>query len=114
MKIAIYVLLGISLFFAVAGVVGLIRLKDTLSRMQSATNISTLGILGVIIAGILYSVFILKDSAMAVKLGVLGAFYLLTSPITGHALGRAAYASKAVTEKDLTEDQLKEDLEDEA
>ena len=39
MMTAIYILLGISLFFAVAGVVGLIRLKDTLSRMQSATNI---------------------------------------------------------------------------
>ncbi len=109
---AIYALLGISLFFAIAGVVGMLRLKDTLSRMQSATNISTLGILGVIIAGILYTIFILKDSAMAVKLGVLGAFYLLTSPITGHALGRAAYASKAVTGKDLKVDQLKEDLED--
>ncbi len=109
----IFALVGISLFFALAGVVGLIRLPDVLSRMQSSTNITTLGILGVIIAGILYSVFFLHDTAMAVKLGVLGAFYLLTGPITGHALGRAAYASKAVKPQDLTCDQLKEDLEDE-
>ena len=113
MMYVIFALVGISLFFALAGTVGLIRLPDVLSRMQSSTNITTLGILGVIIAGILYSVFSLHDTAMAVKLGVLGAFYLLTSPITGHALGRAAYASKAVKPEDLTCDQLKEDLEDE-
>ena len=104
MMIVVYALIGISLFFALAGVVGM---------MQSSTNITTLGILGVIIAGILYSVFSLHDTAMAIKLGVLGAFYLITSPITGHALGRAAYASKAVKPEDLNCDQLKEDLEDE-
>ena len=108
----IYVLLGISLFFAFAGTVGLIRLPDTLSRMQASTNISTLGILGVIIAGIIYSLVQLHDTAMAVKLGVLGGFYLLSTPITGHALGRAAYASKAVRKEDLECDQLEEDLED--
>ena len=49
----IYVLIGISLFFAFAGVVGLLRMPDAFCRMQSSTNISTLGVLGVIIAGIL-------------------------------------------------------------
>jgi len=112
MMIAIYILIGISVFFAFAGVTGMIRMPDVLSRLQSSTNITTLGILGVIVGGILYSIFYLKDSAMAIKLGVLGGFYLLTGPISGHALGRAAYASKAVGPEDLNCDQLKEDLED--
>ena len=108
----VYVLLGLGLFFSLAGVLGLIRMPDVLSRMQSSTNISTLGILGVIAGGIVYSIFALKDPAMTIKLAVLGGFYILTAPITGHALGKAAYASRAVKPEELAVDQLKEDLED--
>lgn len=108
----VYVLLALGLFFSIAGVTGMIRMPDVLSRMQSSTNVATLGILGVILGGIIYTIFILKDYSMTIKLVVLGGFYLLTAPITGHALGRAAYVSKAVKAEDLAVDQLKEDLED--
>ena len=32
-------------FFALAGAVGIVRMPDTFSRMQSSTNITTLGVL---------------------------------------------------------------------
>ena len=108
----IYALIGLSLLFASAGVTGLIRMPDALCRMQSSTNIATLGVLGVIIGGILYAIFFLKDTAMAVKLGVLGVFYIVTNPISGHALAKAAYAHKVKLTETTVCDQLKEDLED--
>ena len=45
MRYVIDALIVISLFFALAGVVGMLRMPDTFSRMQSATNITTLGVL---------------------------------------------------------------------
>ena len=48
MRIVIDIFIGISVFFAFAGVVGMLRMPDAFCRMQSSTNISTLGVLGVI------------------------------------------------------------------
>ena len=54
------VLILISLFFAFAGVVGILRMPDAFCRMQSSTNITTMGMVGVIVAGILYSLLNLR------------------------------------------------------
>lgn len=91
MRIAVDILIGISLFFAFAGTVGLLRMPDTFSRLQSSTNIATLGLLGVIIGGIVYSIGQYADFTMAVKLAILGVFYIITNPISGHSLTKAAY-----------------------
>ncbi len=113
MRIVIDILIGISILFAIAGVVGMIRMPDTYTRMQSSTNIMTFGVLGVLIAGILYSILYLNDISMAIKLGVLIVFYLITSPIASHAIARAAYRSKTPKSEQTMVDQYGEDLEDE-
>ena len=113
MRIVIDVLIIISILFALAGVVGILRMPDAFTRMQSSTNVSTLGILGVLIAGILYSIIYLHDVGMAVKLGALILFYFVTSPIGGHAIARAAYRSKAKPCDKTVCDKYGEDLEDE-
>ena len=64
MRYVIDALIVISLFFAFAGVVGIIRMPDSFTRMQSSTNISTLGVLGVILGGVLYSACVLHDGGM--------------------------------------------------
>lgn len=110
MRIAIDIFIGISVFFAFAGVVGMIRMPDAFSRMQSSTNISTLGVLGVIIGGILHSVFILGDSAFAIKIAVMGVFYIVTGPIAGHAIAKGAYRHGVRPEKKMTVDKYGEDL----
>lgn len=112
MRIVIDILIAGSLIFALAGVVGMLRMPDSFSRMQSSTNISTFGILGVIIGGLLYSIFILHNGEMAVKLAVLGVFYLITTPISGHAIAKGAYWHGVRPKKKMTCDQLEEDLED--
>ncbi len=113
MRIAIDILVVISLIFALAGVVGMLRMPDTFCRMQSSTNIATLGVLGVIIGGILYSAFYLGDAGMAVKLAAMGLFYIITNPIAGHAIAKGAYKHGVRPDKDLVIDKYGEDLEDE-
>lgn len=109
----VFAFIGVSLLFALTGVVGLIRFKDSYSRMQVSTCISTLGVLGVIIGGIIYSIGWLNDTSMAVKLGVMGLFYIVTSPISGHAIAKAAYKRGVRPEEKFECDKYGEDLEDE-
>lgn len=102
-----------SIFFAFAGVVGMLRMPDAFCRMQSSTNIATFGVLGVILAGILYAIFILHNGGMAVKLLVMGIFYIITNPIAGHAICRGAYKHGVRPEKPMTVDKYGEDLVEE-
>ncbi len=112
MRIAIDILIVFSLFFAVAGVIGMLRMPDSFSRMQASTCISTLGILGVIAGAFLYSLFILHDNSMAIKLIVMGAFYIVTAPIAGHAIAKGAYRHGVRPEKKMVVDDYAEDLEE--
>ena len=113
MRIVIDILICLSILFAFAGVVGMIRMPDSFMRMHSSTNITTFGVLGVLIGGILYSVIYLKDISMVIKLAALIVFYLVTSPIAAHAIGRAAYRSKTPKSPNTIVDKYGEDLEDE-
>ena len=49
-------------FFALAGAVGIVRMPDTFSRMQSSTNITTLGVLLTLIGALLYCIFVMHLS----------------------------------------------------
>ena len=107
----IYVLIGLSVFFALAGVVGMLRMPDTYCRMQSSTNIATFGVLGVIIGGILYCAFFLRNGEMAVKLAVMGVFYIVTNPISAHSIAKGAYRHGVQPGEKTVCDQYGEDLE---
>ncbi len=113
MRIIIDAFIVLSLFFAFAGVVGMLRMPDAFCRMQSSTNIATLGVLGVIIAGILYAAFYLQDGAMAVKLALMGIFYIITNPIAGHAICRGAYKHGVRPDKKMVVDKYGEDMVEE-
>ena len=109
MRYVIDALIIISIFFAFAGAVGLIRMPDAFCRMQSSTNIMTLGILGVVIGGILYSAIYLGSASMAIKIGIIGVFYFITSPISSHAIAKGAYKHGVRPEKKMVCDKLEED-----
>ena len=112
-RIAIDALIVISIFFALAGVVGMIRMPDSFNRMQSSTNVATLGVAGVIIGAILYALFGYEEPevSMAVKLGLLLLFYIVTNPIAGHAIAKAAYRRGIRPKDGFVIDKYGEDLE---
>ena len=70
--------------------VGIVRMPDLFTRMQAATKASTLG-LGCLLAA---SAMALADSAAFVRVISIGAFVMLTSPVSNHVIARAAYITK--------------------
>ena len=76
-------LLGTTLFF-ISGL-GLLRMPDTLTRMQAATKASTLGSLLVILAVACF------EPQWTFKLVVLAIFILITNPISSSILAMATY-----------------------
>ena len=79
----------VGLFFVVVGAVGVLRLPDFYTRLHAAGMTDTLGAELVIVGLIIRSGFTL-DSA---KLLLIGAFLLITSPTSTHAIANAAHAS---------------------
>jgi len=72
LRIVIDALLVIGAFFALAGTLGVLKMPDTFCRMQASTCITTLGMLGVAIGGLLYAIFIMGHPATAIKIAVIG------------------------------------------
>jgi len=108
-RIIVDILLAGGCFFALAGAVGLIRMPDAFCRMQSSTNIATLGLLGIVLGGVIYSIFVLKNSTMAVKILAIGVFTILTNPIGGHAICKAGYKHGIRPEKKMVCDEYGRD-----
>lgn len=79
--------LVIGIIFLSLGMIGLLRLPDVYNRLHATTKIGTLGAFGVLL-----SIMIQEGlSPMGIKALTVGLFILLTSPISGHMIGRAAY-----------------------
>jgi multicomponent Na+:H+ antiporter subunit G len=73
------------LFFCVMGVIGNIRLPDVFTRLHATGKVSSMGILGLMVA----SALLVPDSApKAIALGVL---VLFSAPVASQAIARSAY-----------------------
>jgi multicomponent Na+:H+ antiporter subunit G len=84
----IFALLGATLVLLAA--VGIVRMPDLYTRMQAATKASTLGLACVLAA----ATIALADSSTLVRALSIGAFVMLTSPVSNHVIARAAYLTK--------------------
>ena len=101
--IALLCLMGGSLM-SLAAAVGLVRFPDLISRMHAGTKPQVLGLLLLLTA-----VAIESGNPGMIPLMILAwLFQLLTVPVSAHMVGRAAYRSKHLNEKNLVEDELRE------
>lgn len=91
LRIIIDVFLVVGAFFALAGTVGMLRMPDAYCRMQSSTNIATLGVLCLCIGAFIYAVAVQGSGTMAVKIALVAVFTIVTNPISSHAICKAAY-----------------------
>lgn len=81
------IIIGIGIFFDLAGCVGLIRFPDVYNRLQAGTKCVTLGT-----CSILFGIFIINGFTPAgTKALLVMVFVLVTSPTGAHALARGAY-----------------------
>lgn len=85
-EITISLLLVIGGFFGIVGSIGLIRLKDAMSRLHAPTKATTLGVGGVLIASMLYF-FAGKGQVSAHEL-MITLFLFLTAPIVAHFIAK--------------------------
>lgn len=102
---AVLMLAGVVFLFA--AVFGLLRFADPLQRIHATTKSGTVGA-GLILVGVM----IHMGDGKAIFIGsATVVFLMLTIPIAGHLLGRAAYVSGARLEGLHGEDALKGVLE---
>jgi multicomponent Na+:H+ antiporter subunit G len=88
--------------FLLLGGVGILRMPDCYNRLQAGTKASTLGtILALVGIGLFHP-------SWFGKLLILAFFVMLTSPISAHALARAAHASKVPLSEKTVVDKLAE------
>ena len=76
--------------FALLASVGVLRMPDVFTRMQASTKASTLG-LGCLLIG---AGLQLGDFGSFIRVTSIGAFVLLTTPVSGHVIARASYYAR--------------------
>lgn len=112
LRILIDVLFVIGLFFTFAGVVGMIRMPDTFCRLQSSTNIATMGAIPIAVGSAIYG-FATHNTSIGIKSLVIVFFLIITNPVAAHAMTRAAYKSDAKLSEKTKCDHYRRDEGDE-
>lgn len=80
--------LGGAFFCFVAGL-GVLRLPDAIMRMHASSKAGTVGCGMILLAVAVY----FPDGGVAARAIAAIAFLLISTPVAGHMIGRAAYAS---------------------
>ena len=78
------------LFFMIVGTIGVLRMPDVYTRLHAAGMTDTMGA-GLLILGMCFQTGL---TLLTLRLLLVYAFLLFTSPIGTHALARAALAGK--------------------
>jgi multicomponent Na+:H+ antiporter subunit G len=84
---ATVILMLVGAVLTLLAALGMVRMPDVYSRMQSATKASTLGI-GCTMLAVAVD---FGDLAITTRVVLIVAFVFLTAPISAHMIGRAAY-----------------------
>ncbi len=80
-------LLALGVFFYFTGALGIIRFPDVYNRIHASTKTSTIGIVSILLSGVVALGF----QPVSIKAMAIILFLLLTYPVAGHLLARAAY-----------------------
>ncbi len=80
-------LLLIGAGFMLIAALGVLRMPDLMLRLQAGTKASTLGIACTALGAAAH----FRDAETTITAGLVITFFLLTAPVAGHIIGRAAY-----------------------
>lgn len=83
--VALLIVLGA--VFGLVGSYGLLKLRDTLSRLHAPTKATTLGVGATLVASMLYFFFV--EGVFSIHEWLISLFLFLTAPITAHFLAKA-------------------------
>lgn len=88
---------------ALTAAIGIVRFRDTLSRMHSATKPQTLGLL-LVLAGAAIQLLGNSDVGMLILTGM---FTLITAPVVAQRVGQLAYREQNLKDR-LTLDEMED------
>ncbi len=71
------------------GVYGVVRMPDTYTRLHAASKTIILGMMPLLLASAL-----IGDRGIVLRVILIGLFILVTTPVSAHMVGRAAYLRK--------------------
>jgi len=94
--------------FMLLGAIGLVRMPDLLTRMQTATKPPTLGVFCLMLSVALY----FPDFGVTVRALAITVFVFLTAPVAAHMIGRAGYQVGVKFWQGTVIDELKEKYRD--
>ncbi len=80
----VLVILGV--FGMTVGVYGLFRMPDVYNRLHAASKVVFLGVLSLLVSST-----VTNDPEIIYRVILIGAFLILTTPVSAHVVGRAAY-----------------------
>lgn len=89
LNIIIIILLLSGTFFILSSSIGILRFPDVYTRLHAATKATTLGIASILIGTFLF--LYSSHGIVSGKLLLAIVFILLTAPVSGHMLSRAAH-----------------------
>jgi multicomponent Na+:H+ antiporter subunit G len=98
------ILMVVGAVLTLLAALGMVRMPDVYSRMQSATKASTLGV-GCLMLAVAVD---FADLAITTRAVLIVAFVFLTAPISAHMIGRAAYYVGVPLWKGTTLDELRD------
>jgi len=93
-------------FFLMVAALGMLVLPDVFQRMHAMTKAGTLGVVSLVLGVALYH----GDAATTLPAVLIIGFFLITAPIAGHMIGRAAYHRGAARNTPLVCDQYADSL----
>lgn len=94
--------------FTLLAAVGVLRLPDLFTRMQSSTKSATLGVACMMMAALTH----FGDLAVGARALLIIAALFLTAPVAAHAIGRAAYLRGVELWEGTMFDELREHREE--
>ena len=80
-------------FFCAVGVLGVIRMPNTLTRLHASGKVATLGLFGLLLGAALLM------PSVALRLLVLGLFMLLTNPVATHAIAASVHRRREIAQE---------------
>lgn len=89
MNIIAYFFFGWGIFFMIFGAVGILKFPDLYTRLHPVSKAGTAGVLSIFIGLIIYSGF----SPISLRIILIAAFMVITSPVASHAIARGAIES---------------------
>lgn len=80
------VLVIIGIFGMTVGVYGIVRMPDVYNKLHAASKVVFLGVIMLLLASV-----VTGDAEIIMRAFLIGVFLVLTTPVSAHVVGRAAY-----------------------